>query len=178
MPDIQLCPGQDCQVAENCMRCPISGTVATFSRQVWGGIPGEDATCKSYIPVWKEEMPTLEQRLMRVVEYFCGFMVSKESTRNNYKPREFKDYIAQAFYHTIAWNDNNNPELGDEIIAWLKSSSVDSDDVIEVIENNLLGVICLMDTHDGGTRYIDQVVKHFDKPKPKLHVIQGNRSVN
>jgi hypothetical protein len=177
MPDIQMCRGQDCEVADNCYRCPLSGTVA-HTHQVWGPIPGHDHTCRSYSPVWQNDMPTLEQRLMRVVEYFCAHLGAKESTRNNFTAAEMKAYIAASFFETIAWNENNNPQLGDEIVAWLKDCIVDSDDVFAVIENNILGVICLMDTHDGGTRYIDQVVQHFDKPKPALTVVRGNGTVN
>lgn len=181
MPDIQMCRGQDCAAANNCYRCPLSGTVA-HTHQAWGPIPGKDETCFSYSPVWRdrddEHPPTLEERLMRVVEHFCAYLGARKSTQNNFTAAEMKAYIAESFFHTIAWNDNNNPQLGDEIVSWLKECMVDSDDVFAVIENNLLGVICLMDTHDGGTRYIDKVVKHFDKPQPKLTVLQGSRAVN
>lgn len=175
MPDIQMCPGNGCSVQTNCYRCPSSGTVA-HTRQAWGGVPGHDHTCPSYSPVWREEMPTLEQRLMRVVEYFCAYLGAKESTRNNFTAAEMKTYIADSFCNAISYIHES--DLADEIVSWLRSSMVDSTDVFEVIENNLLGVICLMDTHDGGTRYIDQVVQHFDKPKPKLTILQGNGTVN
>ncbi len=130
MPDIQMCPRQDCPVARNCHRSPLSGTIPSLYHQAWSEPPRPWPDCDMYSPNMKKVYPTMREALFGALSILYRIAVNtNQKTQKTYEEgfEEGWHYAANSLTATIGDGAPNgrDTEAG-ELLVFFAGLDLDS----------------------------------------------------
>jgi hypothetical protein len=169
-----FCPSQACPQRKTCFHSRLSGTFfpdgSPSANRFNESYDPAKRKCSDYTSTFTSSQVSLEDRVMRLVLYFAGL---RANPRLNYlrSPQDLVEDMRRSFLAAMDM-DETNPRLADDLTDWMRGCMVDAPTADYAITNNLLGVVSILDVHNGNRdTYGDRLVAAFEKPRPSFAVV-------